>query len=210
MPPFHAALACLAVMPRWGLHLVPNNLSHVLADFPRVDRMYEPGASFSLDLLVDAVTSKRPNMVRSRHFYWSEVGWRYKSRAKLAAEKQPPQRKPSSAAVNSTETPTAAEGASSGSKTVASVSVRRVAATSKPPLRSWEKRVPPLPMIDLSTRHWRHGIGSEGVRWSSPRTGAKGDNKRRRNNSNMPRALALMGCTRVAPLLARSLAARFF
>ena len=37
---------------RWGLHLVPENLSAVLADFPRVDSMYDTGAPFSLDVLI--------------------------------------------------------------------------------------------------------------------------------------------------------------
>jgi uncharacterized membrane protein YgcG len=36
----------------WGLHLVPENLSSVLESSARVNKMYETGAAFSLNLLM--------------------------------------------------------------------------------------------------------------------------------------------------------------
>lgn len=182
LPPFHAALACLAVMPRWGLHLVPNNLSDILSDHPRVDRMYEPGASFSLDLLVDAVTTSRPHMVRSRHFFWSEVSWRYGKKNKAETAKAELAGNATSANADNARPPPI-------------VSVRRVSATSQPPLRSWDKPTPPLSLLDLQAKKWKHGSGSqggEGRQWSSPRTSTEShDGKKppsRRQRQSAPKA----------------------
>jgi hypothetical protein len=212
-PPFHAALACLAVMPRWGLHLVPNNLSDILSDYPRVDRMYEPGASFSLDLLVEAVTNSRPHMVRSKNFYWSEVSWRWGRRPPLNGKAEAPTPTPTKAGGGKNATNAEASGSSS-SKPPPIVTVRRVAATSKPPLRSWDKRpMPALPLLDLAAKRWRQ---SEGPRWTSgSRTGADHDHKnhqshhnhndkfdnnnnrrKRQRQSHAPKALAVMACGR--------------
>lgn len=133
---------------------MPENLSSVLASSPRVDGMYDAGAPFSLDVLIgeipsrrpssslpfaslslqislpsipthtEAVNAERPDLTRSQHFYWTEIGAADKS----SADRSSGGKKKAAAADGESE-------GAAGTLTRA----RRIEATSAPPLRPWEK-----------------------------------------------------------------------
>ena len=76
-PPLHAAVACMAVMPRNGLQLVPYNLPDILKlpSCEEVNRMYDPDGTFVLEKLLEAVKRERPDLAASNSFFWRELKW---------------------------------------------------------------------------------------------------------------------------------------
>jgi hypothetical protein len=230
-PPLHASLACLAIMPRWGLHLVPDNLSQIVDASQTVNRMYIPGNPFSLETLIQAVQTHHPDLVASQHYNWTQIR---RAQARL----------PPNATALSPPWATRDPEAEAKARAIAMAMTQTVLATCQPPLRSWEKervgfQLPPRRWFNSGAGNdvWKHtrpqggktfrqghghpkvsppgpgGGGGGGGKQSAPMVPLpefqpKPPRKRRRVMPQAVLALEMMGALRSAPTLAAPSLAR--
>lgn len=86
----------------------------------------------------EAVNAERPDLIRSQHFYWTEIGATGKSTTGSSGDSGGGGKKKAVAADVASEVPAAAAAVSDG-VTGTLTRARRIDATSAPPLRPWEK-----------------------------------------------------------------------
>jgi len=172
-PPPHAAVACMAVMPRKGLHLVPYNLTDILQlpSCQDVDRMYDPDESFVLEKLLEAVRRERPDLAVSTSFHWRELKWEPQYHGFLRPRKEGGKKG-------------AKEG--SGGKEAGRVVTTTINTTSSPPCRPWRKKVSGSAISSPQQQKWQPHAMRSPLPQPPPRASKQDQDDTKRRRSPLP------------------------